>query len=91
MWREYEAAWYRRAQLLEEAERQRLVRSLREASRRPSLRAMAAGLLLEGAFALESDAAWRMIWERLSVGLRASFPGWDAYPEKGNNEPSGRG
>ncbi len=86
-----EAARHRRAELLEEAERRRLVRLVKQASRRPSLRARAAGLLLEGAFALESDAAWRMIWERLSVGLRASFPGWDAYREKGNNEPSGRG
>ena len=65
MWMYCEAARYRRAELLEEAERRRMARSARKASRRPSPRARVACTLLGVAFALESDAAWRAVWERM--------------------------
>jgi hypothetical protein len=65
MWEEHELARYRRAELLEEAEMRRLARLARRASRRPSLRARAAGTLLGAAFALEREATWRAVWDRM--------------------------
>jgi anti-sigma-K factor RskA len=65
MWKEYEAAWYRRAELLEEAERRSLTRLTRQATCRPSLRARVARRLVDAAFALENRETWRSVWERM--------------------------
>jgi anti-sigma-K factor RskA len=65
MWKEYEAAWYRRAELLEEAERRSLTRLTRQATCRPLLRARVARRLVDAAFALENRETWRSVWERM--------------------------
>ena len=54
MWREYEAARYRTAELLEEAEERRINLLVWQALRRPSLRARVARRLVDAAFALET-------------------------------------
>ncbi len=71
MWREYEAARYRTAELLEEAEKRRINLLVRQAPRRPSLRARVARRLVDAAFALETRETWRVVWERMTVRDRA--------------------
>ena len=66
MWKEYEAARYRTAELLEEAERRRLTRLTRQATCRPSLRARVARRLVYAAFAIETRETWRSVWERMT-------------------------
>ena len=70
MWKEYEAARYRVVELLEEAEERRLIRGVRRAACRPSLRARVAHRLVDAAFALENREAWRAVWERIMAGDR---------------------
>jgi hypothetical protein len=54
MWKEYEAARYRRVESLEEAKRWRLTQLVWQVPRRPSLRARVARRLVDTAFALET-------------------------------------
>jgi hypothetical protein len=70
MRKEYEAALYRRVELLEEAEGRRLTHRVRQAPCRLSLRSRAARRLVDAAFALEARETWRAVWERMMVGDR---------------------
>ncbi len=67
MWREYEAARYRTAELLEEAEKRRINLLVRQAPLRPSLRARVARRLVDAAFALETRETCRVVWERMTT------------------------
>ncbi len=71
MWREYEAARHRTAQLMEEAEKRRINLLVRQAPGRPSLRARVARRLVDAAFVLETRETWRVVWERMTVRDRA--------------------
>ncbi len=68
MWKEYEAARYRVVELLEEADRRRLIQRARLAALTRSEGLRAARRLVDAAFALENREAWRAVWERMMAG-----------------------
>jgi hypothetical protein len=70
MWKEYEAARDRTVELLEEAEERRLTQRVRQATRRPALRAKVARRFVDAAFTLETRETWRAVWERMMAGDR---------------------
>jgi hypothetical protein len=72
MWKEYEAARQRQAELLEEAQSRKSARLARHrAVPGSSLRARVARGLVGAAFALETRETWRAVWERMIVRDRA--------------------